>query len=144
MAAILMALSGCGRSYLDPAAAPSDPPSTTATFDPCTASPAGSWGTQVPLDISDCASRADLPCDSHATTNMLRAEMAVIGAVSAQCGAPQETIFRVDVTDGCASEVEIDSPGRERLAACISGALAPKRWSCLGPSTCALYAEDTL
>ena len=75
---------------------------------------------------------------------MERAEAAVIPAVTAQCGAPQEIIFRVDVTDGCASEVEIDLSAGGTLAACISTALAPKRWSCLGSSTCALYAEDTL
>ena len=144
MAAILMALPGCGRSYLAPAAAPSDPPATAPTFDPCTTSPSASWGTQVPLDHSDCASRADLPCDSQGTPSMRRAETAVIGAVTAQCGAPLETLFRVDVTDGCASGVEIGSVGAEKLAACIAGALASKRWSCLGASTCAVYAQSTL
>jgi hypothetical protein len=113
-------------------------------FDQCAASVTASWGTKVALDVSDCASRADLPCEAEATMNLARAEFAVNGAIVAQCGAPQETIFRVDVTDGCASEVEIDSAGAEMLATCISNALASKRWSCLGTSTCAVYAQSTL
>jgi hypothetical protein len=70
--------------------------------------------------------------------------VAVVQAVVAHCGTPLETIFRVDLTDGCASEIEIESSVGGALATCVSEALASKRWSCVGAAACAVYAESTL
>jgi hypothetical protein len=149
-ASILVALSligaGCGRTGLDlgPAPAGLDAAPDTATIAPdsCATSMDASWALSLPLLHGDCAQRPDQPCDPRATTNMGRAAAAVLPAIMSRCGRPLEVIFRVDLADGCASEIEID--GSAALAGCIASALGSLRWSCLGSSTCALYAEDTL